>query len=94
MQHIRDLTSSTAQGPNMRLISPADLGKMVMFGIVSNIKSTPDLTQRGLTSLLKCHRKQAATHAYNMSNCPNYAVFMLQIRANNEKAGNHMKFPN
>ncbi len=43
MQHIRDLTSSTVQGPNMRLISLADLGQMVMFGMVSNIKGTLDV---------------------------------------------------
>lgn len=38
MQHIRDLTSSTVLGPNMRIKSLADLGQMVIFGMVSNIK--------------------------------------------------------
>lgn len=44
MQHIRDPTSSTVQGHNIRLISLADLKQMVKFAIVSNTKGTIGLT--------------------------------------------------
>ena len=44
MQHIRARKSWTVQGPDGRLIRPADLGQMDMFGIVSDTEGAFDLT--------------------------------------------------